>query len=90
MVRPDSVKWGQSLSDLRRLSVESVHPRTRERFLALYMSASGQTNAKVWALETRRPDLAVAGDSDWRTACRVGAALPPDGLSSRSILHGLR
>ena len=40
MVRPDVAKWGQSLSDLRRLSVEAEHPRTRERFLALFMIGS--------------------------------------------------
>ena len=36
MIRPETDKWGQTLADLRRLSVEAEHPRTRERFLALY------------------------------------------------------
>lgn len=54
MVRPDLAKWKQSVSDMRRLSVESAHPRTRERFLALYMIASGQTSAQRWAQETGR------------------------------------
>ena len=49
MVRPKMDKWGQTLSDLRHLSLEAKHPRTRERFLALYMIGSGQTNATQWA-----------------------------------------
>lgn len=54
MVRPDLTKWGQSLSDLRRLSLEADHPRSRERFLALYMIASGQTSATPWARKNER------------------------------------
>lgn len=54
MVRPDLAKWGQSLSDLRRLSIEADHPRSRERFLALYMIADGQTSATPWARKTGR------------------------------------
>jgi hypothetical protein len=49
MVRPDTAKWGQSLADVRRLAIESEHPRTRERFLALYEIGSEQTSAKGWA-----------------------------------------
>lgn len=51
MVRPDTAKWGQSLTDLRRLAIGSEHPRTRERFLALYEIGSKQTSAKRWAEE---------------------------------------
>lgn len=54
MVLPDLTKWGQSLSDLRRLSLEADHPRSRERFLALYMIASGQTSATPWARKNGR------------------------------------
>ena len=54
MVRPDLTKWGQSLSDLRWLSLEADHPRSRERFLALYMIASGQTRATPWARKNGR------------------------------------
>jgi len=51
MVHPDMAKWGQTPSDLRRLSIESEHARSRERFLALFMIGSGQTNATRWASE---------------------------------------
>ena len=39
MVRPDLGTWGHSLDDLRRLAVNTQHPRSRERLLALYMIA---------------------------------------------------
>ncbi|GIV76110.1 MAG: hypothetical protein KatS3mg050_0504 [Litorilinea sp.] len=54
MVRPDLTKWGQVLSDLRRLSVEADHLCSREPFLALYRIASGQTSATAWAAEIGR------------------------------------
>lgn len=54
MVRPDTTKWGQELADLRRLSLEAEHWRTRERFQALYMIGSRQTNATAWAREIGR------------------------------------
>lgn len=47
-------KWGQSLADLRLLSVEARDKRSRERFLALYMIADRQTSACAWARETNR------------------------------------
>jgi transposase len=61
MVLPDIEKWGQTLSDLRRLSIESVHVRTRERFLALFLIGSGQTNATRWASEISRTKETVLG-----------------------------
>lgn len=61
MVRPDVAKWGQTEADLRRLSVEAAHPRTRERFLALYLIGSKQTNASHWAAEIGRTKEAVLG-----------------------------
>ncbi len=54
MVGPDTAKWGQTVSDLRRLSIGAAHPRTRERFLALFMIGSGQANATGWARESGR------------------------------------
>ena len=40
MVRPDMQKGGQTTDDLRRLATEAAHPRTRERFLALFVLAT--------------------------------------------------
>jgi hypothetical protein len=59
MVRPDPQKWNQTTDDLRRLATGSPHPRTRERFLALYMIASEQTNATRWAEAVGREDESV-------------------------------
>ena len=59
MVRPEPEKWGQTLADLRRLSVEAAHPRTRERFLALYEIGAGHMNATQWAAEMEHDDNTV-------------------------------
>lgn len=61
MIRPDVGKWNQTVPNLRRLSVEAAHPRTRERFLALYMIGSKQMNATQWAAEIGREDDTVLG-----------------------------
>jgi hypothetical protein len=61
MVRPDPTKWSQTLADFRRLSVEAEHARTRERFLALYMIGTRQTNATRWSAEIGRDDDTVIG-----------------------------
>lgn len=59
MVRPDAAKWGQTLADLCRLAVEAEHPRTRERFLALYEIGAGHTNATQWAAAMKHDDNTV-------------------------------
>ena len=59
MIRPDVRKWGQTADDLRRLATEAEHPRTRERFLALFVLAAGQSNATLWAEEIGRRDECV-------------------------------
>ena len=59
MVRPDLAKWEQTLADLRRLSVAAEHPRTRERFLALYEIGAGHTNATQWAAAMKHDDNTV-------------------------------
>jgi len=61
MIRVDLGKWGQSADDLRRLATESPHPRTRERFLALFMIATGRANASSWARSINRENETVIG-----------------------------
>ncbi|MEZ6141438.1 MAG: helix-turn-helix domain-containing protein [Zavarzinella sp.] len=56
MIRPNITKWNQTTDDLRRLALESEHPRTRERFMALYQIALGHTNATAYAAEIGRCD----------------------------------
>lgn len=52
-------RWGQTVEDLRLASIQSPHARTRERFQALFMIASGQANATTWALRIGRQDDTV-------------------------------
>ena len=59
MIRPDLAKWGQALTDLRTMAVQAKHERTRERFQALYMIGSGQTNATTWPKEIGRNDETI-------------------------------
>lgn len=48
-IRPDFGKWNQSAEDIRRLSIEAAHPRSRERFQALYQIGTHQRNSSEWA-----------------------------------------
>ena len=45
MIKVETGKWGQTVEDLRLASLGAAHPRSRERFQALYLIASGQFNA---------------------------------------------
>ena len=62
MVAVEFAKWGQTLEDLRRASLEAPHARSRERFQALYLIASGQFNATTCAAHIGRQDETVL---DW-------------------------
>lgn len=73
MIRPDVEKWGQTPDDLRRLATDAPHPRTRERFLALFMIAAGQSNAALWATRIGRCDECVLGWVHAHNACGPGA-----------------
>jgi transposase len=59
MIYPATAKWSQTNADLLQLAMEAKHRRTRERWLALYMIASGQRNATQWAKEIGRTDDTV-------------------------------
>src|SRR3954468_7534494 len=61
MVRVEMTKWGQTLEDLRRASVSATHRRSRERFQALYLIASGRFNATACAAHIGRQDETVLG-----------------------------
>ncbi len=61
MVRPDFEKWHQSAEDIRRLSIEAEHPRSRERFQALYMIGTGQKSPSQWAKQIKRQKQTVLG-----------------------------
>jgi hypothetical protein len=47
MLRVDYLKWGHTPDGLRYFALEAPHPRTRERFLALYEMTRGQSATQV-------------------------------------------
>lgn len=53
MLKVDYARWGQTLEDLRDLSVSSGHERSRERFLALYEMAKGSYPTELSKKTTR-------------------------------------
>lgn len=61
MIRPDFEKWGQIPEDMRQLAINAEHRRSRERYQALYMIGTKQTNATRWSKEIKRKDWTVMG-----------------------------
>jgi len=61
MIRVEMAKWGQTLDHLRLASMRAPHRRTRERFQALYLIASGRFNATTCAAHIGRQDDTVLG-----------------------------
>jgi len=49
MIRPDFAKWNQSIEEIRHLSIEAAHARSRERFQALYIIGREEETASHWA-----------------------------------------
>src|SRR5436190_21795639 len=61
MIKVKVAKWRQTAEDLRLASLSEPHPRSRERFQALYLIASGQFNATTCAAHVGRKDETVLG-----------------------------
>jgi transposase len=59
MIQVEMTKWRQTVEDLRLASLDEAHPRTRERFQALYLIASGRFNATTCAAHIGRQDETV-------------------------------
>jgi hypothetical protein len=59
MIQVDLAKWDQTVEDLRVASLNEPHPRSRERFQALYLIATGQHNATTCAAHIGRQDETV-------------------------------
>jgi transposase len=59
MVPVDLARWGQTVEDMRAASLSAEHRRSRERFQALYLIASGQFNATNCAAHIGRQDETV-------------------------------
>jgi hypothetical protein len=61
MLRVEMDKWGQTVEDLRLASLQAAHRRSRERFQALYLIASGRFSATTCAAHIGRQDETVLG-----------------------------
>ena len=59
MVRVELGQWNQTLEDLRRAALHAPHARSRERFQALDLIASGAYNATACAAHIGRQDETV-------------------------------
>ena len=61
MLRVDYGRLGQTPADLRQLALSALHPRSRERFLALHDIAQGSCATEVAERTDRRPHTVM----DW-------------------------
>ena len=61
MLRVDYGHWGQTPADLRQLALSALHPRSRERFLALHDITQGSCATEVAERTDRRPHTVM----DW-------------------------
>ena len=59
MLRVESARWGQTPADLRRLATSTPHPRTRERFLALYEITQESCATRVAGRTRRHPQTVM-------------------------------
>jgi hypothetical protein len=59
MLRVDHARWGQTPEDLRQLATSAPHPRTRERFLALYEITRASCATRVAPRTNRHPQTVM-------------------------------
>ena len=59
MLRVDHARWDQTPSDLRELAMSASHPRTRERFLALYEITQESCATRVAGRTRRHPQTVM-------------------------------
>ena len=62
MIKVACESWGQSVRELQDLALHAPHPRTRERFLALFLMVSEGICAREVARRTGRVEETV---QDW-------------------------
>jgi Helix-turn-helix domain len=59
MLRVEYARWGQTPTDLRELAMSAPHPRSRERFLALYEITRENCATRVAAHTRRHPQTVM-------------------------------
>ena len=76
MLRVDYGRWGQTVEGLRQLATSAPHPRTRERFLALYEISADSCATRVASRTRRHPQTVM----DWVHRYNTGG---PEALAYR-------
>jgi transposase len=59
MLRVDHARWDQTPADLRELAMSASHPRTRERFLALYEITQESCATRIAERTHRHPQTVM-------------------------------
>lgn len=59
MLHIDTARWGETPEDVRRLATGAPHPRTRERFLALYEITQASCATRVAPRTHRHPQTVM-------------------------------
>src|SRR5688572_32368197 len=59
MLRVEYARWDQTPADLRELAMSASHPRTRERFLALYEISQESCATRVAERTRRHPQTVM-------------------------------
>ena len=81
MLRVDHARWDQTPADLRELAMSVSHPRTRERFLALYEITQESCATRVAERTRRHPQTVMEWLHLYNTrgpeATSAPAAAPP-------------
>ena len=72
MLRVDHARWGQTPADLRRLATSAPHPRTRERFLALYEITQENCATRIAERTHRHPQTVM----EWLHLDNTGGRSP--------------
>ena len=55
MLTVNYYQWNQTVEQLRQMSLTAVHPRTRERFMALYEICLGKSATRVGQDTSAKP-----------------------------------
>ena len=59
MLRDEYARWDQTPADLRELAMSASHPRTRERFLALYEITQESCATRIAERTHRHPQTVM-------------------------------
>ena len=95
MLRVEFARWGQTPADLRELAMSASHPRTRERFLALYEITQESCATRIAERTHRHPQTVMewlhlynTGGPEALTYQRTGGRPPLPGDRSRPWRDG--